>query len=94
MEIEKKIPPEEIPENLKTIMDIVGNEKFMLILDKIGGEKIYLPQKGNFELKVIRRLVYEEASAGKSVAYLSEKYHLDKRTVRKYIRQETDKRAT
>ena len=87
MSIIEKLIEKDIPCKFQGIIDIIGKDKFLELLDKEGGKKIYLPQKENFELHVISRLVYEEHLNGSTVTELSDKYKLDPRTIRKYIKK-------
>lgn len=81
-------------EKLKDLYKIVGKEKFIKLLDKRGGAHLYLPQKENFELRIISRLIYEEYLAGVRTTALADKYSLDVRTVRKYIKQHKARNKT
>lgn len=87
MDIIKSLKREDIPDKYQCIIDIIGQEKFIELLDREGGKKIYLPQKESFKLNIISRLVYEEYIGGCGVADLANKYMLDVRTVRKYIKK-------
>ena len=73
MSIIEKLIEKDIPCKFQGIIDIIGKDKFLELLDKEGGKKIYLPQKENFELHVISRLVYEEHLNGSTVTELSDK---------------------
>ena len=87
LDIIKSLKREDIPDKYQGIIDIIGKEKFIELLDREGGKKIYLPQKESFKLNIISRLVYEEYIGGCGVADLADKYMLDVRTVRKYIKK-------
>lgn len=89
MDIIENLKRGDIPDKFQNIIDIIGEDKFIELLDKEGGKKIYLPQKESFKLHIISRLVYEEYIQGCGVADLASKYMLDVRTVRKYIKKHT-----
>ena len=77
MDIIESLTREDIPDKYQGIIDIIGQEKFIELLDREGGKKIYLPQKESFKLNIISRLVYEEYIGGCGVADLANKYMLD-----------------
>lgn len=86
-DIKKLLQIDDLPDIQKEAAEAIGIDAYLKLSGTLGGKYIYVPKAGSLDLYVIKRLVKAERKNGSSVAELSERYQLDPRTVRGYLKE-------
>lgn len=81
-----QLTPQQIPEDLFWLYELVGMEQFMKIIDTAGGEFLYFPKRSTLERELRRQAIVREYD-GTNLRQLSRKYGLTDRHVRTILRQ-------
>ncbi len=80
------IRPQDLPQDIAWLCDIVGIDTFMRIIDTAGGEILYIPKRQTIELP-LRRTAIKQEYDGANIKMLARKYGLTERRVRDIIRE-------
>lgn len=75
-----------VPEPYKTYIDIMGLEAFRCMVDKYGGDKIYIPKNGFLE-NMIRTENIKREYNGTNISELSRKYDISRSRIYEIIRK-------
>lgn len=89
----QKIKQADLPESFQDIVETIGLEATLKLVDLCGGQSLYVPKKESCELQARKRTIYEEWVSGKSTSLqLARKYNYTESHVRTIIREERSKR--
>lgn len=83
--------PDDLPEPLATIAGLVGVEQAIMLVDKLGGERIYLPCLSTLRRQVRDRKIQKEFT-GYNIRTLAQKYTLSAQRVRQILKDVQPKR--
>jgi len=81
------ISPEQVPENLYWLYELVGMERFLKIIDTAGGELLYFPKRTTLERDLRRKAIIQEYD-GSNTRQLAKKYGISDRHIRSIIQEE------
>lgn len=79
-----ELRPEDLPEEIAWLCDIVGMERFMKIIDTAGGEFLYLPKRQTLEQPLRRAAILREFD-GSNYRALARRYGITERRVRMIV---------
>ena len=82
-----QIGPEQVPEDLFWLYELVGIDRFLQIVDTAGGDCIYIPQRSTLERDLRREAILGEFN-GSNIRQLARKYGLSERHVRSILHKE------
>ena len=82
-----QIGPEQVPEDLVWLCELIGMEQFLQIVDTAGGDYIYVPKRTSLERDLRRKAIAREFN-GANVKQLARKYGISDRHVRTIIQEE------
>lgn len=74
-----------VPQEMHWLVELVGMEQFLRILDMVGGENIYFPKRETIERPLRHRAICREFN-GDNLRQLSRKYGLTERCIRNILR--------
>lgn len=80
------ITKEDIPEDMDWLCDIIGVKCFMEIVDRAGGELLYIPKRTTIEIPLRKKAIMEEFD-GSNARILGRKYGLTERRVREILKE-------
>ncbi|MBQ7492360.1 MAG: DNA-binding protein [Clostridia bacterium] len=80
-----QLTPEQVPEDMRWLCEIVGMQHFLEIIDMAGGEFIYLPKRETLE-KPLRHEAIRREYDGTNARQLSRKYGITERHVRTIVK--------
>lgn len=83
--------PEDLPEPLATIAEVVGVEKAIVLVDKFGGERIYIPCLSTLRRQVRDRKIKKEFN-GYNLRTLARKHRLSTQRVKQIVKDIKPKR--
>jgi len=83
--------PEDLPEPLATIAEWVGVEKAITLIDKFGGERIYIPCLSTLRRQVRNRKILKEFT-GYNLRSLAQKHRLSVQSIRNIVKDMQPKR--
>ncbi|MBU5337261.1 Mor transcription activator family protein [Intestinibacter bartlettii] len=76
----------QIPEYLKRLIEIVGEESYRKIVEHYGGTSIYIPVDVDYTRIERNKMIYEEFKRGMTYRELTRKYGLSESSIRKIIK--------
>ena len=83
--------PEDLPEPLATIAEWAGVEKAIEMVDKFGGERIYIPCLSTLRRQVRNRKIMKEFT-GYNLRSVAQKYRLSAQSIRNIVKDVQPKR--
>lgn len=87
-----KLSPDQVPEDLYWLYELVGLERFLKIIDTAGGEFLYFPKRSTLERDLRRKAILGEFD-GTNLRQIARKYGLSERHVRSILQQRTQKKS-
>lgn len=90
---ERKVPmrfhltPEQVPEDLRWLCELVGMERFLQIIDNCGGEFLYFPKRETLEMPLRRAAILRDFD-GSNLRQLARKYGITERRIRGILQEE------
>lgn len=75
-----------VPEYLKRLLEIVGEEAYKQIIADYGGTSIYIPLGLDYSREERNIMVFEEFKKGESYKDLARKYGMSESTIRKIVK--------
>ncbi len=72
-------------EEFKTLVEIVGDDLAIKILENLGGVTVYIPKLKTFAKEKRNKKIFDDYSAGLSCKKIALKYKLTEDSVRKII---------
>lgn len=72
---------EDLSDEQREVAELIGLNKYLEMVELLGGETLYIPKSDCLLRTVRNRLIKEERKAGKSYRFLAKKYHLTKNTI-------------
>lgn len=84
--MQRQLTPEQIPQDIRWLPELVGMESFMKILDLVGGENIYFPKRESLERPLRQQAILREYN-GCNYRQLARKYGLTERSIRQIVRR-------
>ena len=81
------LTPEQVPEDIRWLCELVGMERFLQIIDNYGGEFLYFPKRETLE-KPLRRAAILRDFDGSNLLQLARKYGITERRIRAILREE------
>lgn len=87
-----QLTPQQVPEDLYWLYELVGMERFLKIIDTAGGEFLYLPKRATLERDLRRQAILTEYD-GTNLRQLARKYGLSDRHVRTILHQSREQNA-
>ena len=88
-----QLGPEQVPEDLFWLYELVGIDDFLRIVDTAGGDCIYIPKRSTLERELRRDAILREFD-GSNVMHLSRKYGMSDRHVRTILQEGREKRPS
>ena len=88
-----QIGPEQVPEDLFWLYELVGIDRFLQIVDTAGGDCIYIPQRSTLERELRKNAIVREYNGSNSMQ-LARKYGLSDRHVRTILQEGREKRPS
>ena len=88
-----QIGPEQVPEDLFWLYELVGIDRFLQIVDTAGGDCIYIPQRSPLERELRKNAIVREYNGSNSMQ-LARKYGLSDRHVRTILQEGREKRPS
>ena len=86
-------PERRVPENLELLYNIVGEEKYKLIIKEMGGCLFYIPTKDELEREERDRAIFEDYIVkGMKINHVARKWELSASMISKIAGKERDKR--
>lgn len=86
-------PERRIPEDLVPLYNIVGEEKYKLIIKEMGGGLYYIPTKDELDIVERDRGIFEDyIIKGMKINSVAKKWGLSASMISKVARNERDKR--
>lgn len=78
---------EDLPEPLATIAKLVGVENAIMLTDKLGGGRIYLPRLSTLRRHVRDRKIQNDFTTGYNIRELAQKNRLSEQSIYKILKK-------
>lgn len=85
--------PEELPETLATIAELIGLENAIKLVEKLGGDRIYFPCLSTLRRQVRNRKIQNEFT-GYNLRTLAQKYRLSVQSIKNIVKNVQPKRKS
>lgn len=91
IESKEKAVSESDNENIAELRRIIGTKSTITLIEKLGGQQLYIPQMSTVLRDERNKCIYAEFNKGKSFKEISQKYSVSEMCIRDVVKKEMSK---